>query len=97
MCIKIRIDTISPVNGGVKMLLMQKRKEAGLRRKDLVKLLGISYSMIEKVEKGRRTASPGLAKKWGDLIGVSERELYRYFFTQQADKKSGNANPNSAA
>ena len=64
----------------MRFLLVQKREKAKLERKKLAELLGISRSMVEKVEKGTRRASPSLAKKWGQKIGIPESQLFRYFF-----------------
>lgn len=75
--------------------LVEKRKKAKVLRKQLAELLGISLSMVEKVEKGTRTASPSLAKRWGQKIGIPETQLFRYFFDKQSDNMSGN--PDSAA
>ena len=79
----------------MRTLLVEKRKQANVSRKDLAVFLGISLSMVEKVEKGTRTASPTLAKKWGHKVGVPDSQLFRYFFDEQSDNISGE--PDSAA
>lgn len=68
-------------------LLIDAREKKGITRRELADFLEISLSMVEKVEKGIRQASPGLAKKWGDQLGLKETQLYRYFFAYQPDNK----------
>lgn len=79
----------------MRSLLVQKREKVKVERKKLAEFLGISRSMVEKVEKGTRNASPSLAKKWGQKIGIPESQLFRYFFDKQSDNMSDD--PNSAA
>jgi transcriptional regulator with XRE-family HTH domain len=69
----------------VNELLTKARERKRLTRKEMADFLGISLSMVEKVEKGSRRASPDLAKKWGDRLGIKETQLYKYFFAHKAD------------
>lgn len=69
-------------------LLVNKRVKKNISRTGLAELLGVSLSMIIKVEKGSRTASPNLAKRWGEKIGIKETQLYKYFFNNRLDDKS---------
>lgn len=66
-------------------LLIEKRERAGLTRKQVAESIGVSLSMVEKVEKGTRRASPDLAKKWGKEIGVKETQMFKYFFDNEQD------------
>lgn len=66
-------------------LLIKKRKILELTRKELAAMLGVSLSMVEKVEKGTRRASPDLAFKWGKTIGIKETQLFKYFFANKSD------------
>lgn len=68
-------------------LLIKAREKKKLERKELAELLGVSRSMVEKVERGVRRASPDLAKKWGSKLGIKETQIYRYFFTYKPDNK----------
>lgn len=66
-------------------LLIKQRENKKISRKELAEALYISYSMVLKVESGIRRASPDLAKKWGDKIGLKETQLYQYFFAIKPD------------
>ena len=66
-------------------LLIGKRENLGLTRKQLAEYMGISISMVEKVEKGTRRASPDLARRWGKRLGIKESQLFEYFFDYQSD------------
>ena len=68
-------------------LLIESRGKRQMTRRELANSLDISLSMVEKVERGIRQASPGLAKKWGNLLGLKDTQLYRYFFAYQPDNK----------
>ena len=79
----------------MRTILIEKRKKSNIERQELADFLGISLSTVEKVEKGTRNPSPGLAKRWGQKIGIPDSQLFRYFFDDQSDNMS--ENPNSAA
>ncbi|HWR06178.1 helix-turn-helix transcriptional regulator [Sporomusa sp.] len=66
-------------------ILIKARERKGITRKELAEILKISFSMVEKVERGVRRASPDLAKKWGDELGIKESQIYRYFFVIKPD------------
>lgn len=66
-------------------LLINSRECVGLTRRQVAERIGVSLSMVEKVEKGTRRASPDLAKKWGREIGVREAQLFKYFFANGSD------------
>jgi len=66
-------------------LLVKARENKKLSRKELAESLGISLSMVHKVESGSRRVSPNLAKKWGDKLDIEETHFYRYFFAEQPD------------
>lgn len=65
--------------------LIRLRKKKKISRKELSELVEISESMIEKVERGTRRASPDLARNWGRVLGLEESQLYQYFFTEKPD------------
>lgn len=66
-------------------LLINLRESKNISRKELANFLGISLSMVEKVERGVRRVSPDLAIKWGNKLGLKETQLYQYFFTYKPD------------
>ncbi len=83
-------------------LLIKRREQKKKSRKELAFLLKISKSMVEKVERGVRRASPDLAKKWGTELGLKEAQLYKYFFASEPDNmckecKAIDSDPDSAA
>lgn len=83
-------------------LLIKRREKKKKSRQELAILLNISKSMVEKVERGVRRASPDLAKKWGDVLGLKEAHLYKYFFALKPDNmckkcKTVDSGPDSAA
>ena len=67
------------------VLLIQKRENLGFTRKQIADSTGISVSMVEKVEKGTRRASPDLARRWGEQLGIKEGQLFKYFFAHKQD------------
>lgn len=78
--------------------LIDLREAKDISRTELSRILEISRSMIEKVERGTRRASPDLAKKWGLLLGLKESQLYHYFFANKPDNMcKTSSDPNSAA
>ncbi|MCE5286965.1 MAG: helix-turn-helix domain-containing protein [Pelosinus sp.] len=46
-------------------LLIKRREKKKISRSKLAEILNISHSMVEKVERGVRRASPDLAREWG--------------------------------
>jgi transcriptional regulator with XRE-family HTH domain len=76
------------VGDSINALLVNLRNSKKISRKELAKFLNISYSMVEKVERGSRRASPYLAKKWGNKLGIKDSQLYQYFFDIESDYKS---------
>lgn len=58
-----------------------------MTRKELSTRLHISFSMIEKVERGVRRASPDLAKGWANELGIDEEKIYKYFFAYTPDNR----------
>ena len=69
-------------------LLVESREKKKITRKKLAEVLSISISMVEKVENGSRRASPDLARRWGNALGIKETQLYKYFFTEKQDNMS---------
>lgn len=48
-------------------------------------MLGISLSMVEKVEKRSRRPSPDLARLWAAMLGIKETQIYKHFFDFKPD------------
>jgi len=80
----------------VNELLIQKRENLGFTRKQIAEITRISVSMVEKVEKGTRRASPDLARRWGKQLGIKESQLFKYFFDCQSDIMSDCADQQQA-
>lgn len=69
-------------------LLVKARENKRLSRKELAEALEISVSMVAKVENCIRRASPDLACRWAEKLGIKETQLYKYFFDYKPDYKS---------
>ena len=56
------------------------RKFHSITAEKLAKRLGVSVSMVHKVESGNRRASVTLAMKWAKALKIPEKEILDYFF-----------------
>jgi len=68
--------------------LIDEREKKKISPSELAGCLGISLSMVYKVEKGVRRASPSLAKKWANKLGIKEKYIFKYFFSDNPDNMS---------
>jgi transcriptional regulator with XRE-family HTH domain len=72
----------------VRKQLIEARENKKITREKLAKMLNISYSMVDKVEKGIRNPSIKLTKKWAFILGINEIDIMEYFFTLRKDNMS---------
>jgi transcriptional regulator with XRE-family HTH domain len=72
----------------VRKQLIEARENKKITREKLAKMLNISYSMVDKVEKGIRNPSIKLTKKWAFILGINEIDIMEYFFTLRQDNMS---------
>ena len=70
--------------------LMLARVAKRMSKSELAALLGVSRSMVNKVEQGIRRASPDLARLWSELLGIGESEMYKVFFAPSQDNMCTN-------
>ena len=61
------------------------RKKKHISVQKLACDLQISESTVWKVEAGRRTPSPSIAKRWAVYLGVPESKIFKYFFELKSD------------
>jgi transcriptional regulator with XRE-family HTH domain len=63
-----------------RVYIREKRKKKGLLQSDLADMLDIDTTMVGKVESGVRNPSVPLARRWAKCLGISERNILKYFF-----------------
>lgn len=63
--------------------LIQYREKKRLSRPELAREIGASRSMIFLVEKGKAKASPELANRWSDFLGIPDSKRYKIFFADR--------------
>lgn len=71
--------------------LIEIRVKKGLSISDLARSLGISESMVRKVETGLRRPSALLAKRWADQLKISDNNIFKYFFDFKTDNMCKNS------
>lgn len=66
--------------------MILKRKELGIKRKDLAEKLKISYNYLNLIETNKRPLSEKLIPKVAKIFGVEQKEIEFYNITETHNK-----------